>query len=239
MAGMNDFIKHIQTNPRSHVFVVGSAKLGVRRFTQAQCSKLAPGATKVIDATSMKVDEARALIEELHTLPEMGVECWQVIVMNAEKLKREVLPQFLAIMEEGQWARFVFHANAAPGYLGPIKSRCTIFKLAFMGKRQVLANMQALHLDARAADEADVYDGTLEGTVQRLAIKDALDEVEKQTGAFENIPALLQAVEGYDPAMLGVLTHGEREFIMGAPQPIRRRLVVMLRAIKDAQAHRA
>jgi hypothetical protein len=105
-----------------------------------------------------------------------------------------------------------------------------------MGKKQVLANMQALHMDAREADESGAYDGTLEGTVQRLAIKDALAEIEKQTGSFEKLPALLQAAEGYDPAMLGVLTQGERDFILQSPVPIRRKLVVMLQGIRAAGA---
>jgi len=234
MPSMVDAIRYTVQNPRHHVFFLGSPKLGVSRFVRSKMERLAPGSVRVIDADGLKADEARELMASLHEVPELAIEAWQVLVLNAHKLSRAVLPQFLSIMEEGQWARFVFQAASEPRWLGPVISRCKRFRLSFMSRKQVLANMQALHFDALKADTEDLYDGTLEGTVQRLAISDALVEIKKQVGSFDKLPDLVQACDGYDPELLFQLSEGEREFILRAPQGIRRRLVVFLHGARAA-----
>lgn len=225
MTRFSDFLRAVTLRPTEHLFVCGPSELGILRLLPVRLEKIAPGSVSVYDAKNVTADIARHIAAEVHRTPANAVPVAQVVVHGAEMLSKHALPPFLSAMEEPSLARFVIHATHVPQYLGPIVSRCRQFRVPFLKDKTVLANMQALHLDAREAE--DLCDGTLEGTIQRLAIKDALAEIEKQLGDISNLPAILNE-DGFDPSMLNDLTSGEREFLLRSPTQLRQKLVLFL-----------
>jgi hypothetical protein len=83
-------------------------------------------------------------------------------------------------VEDARWSRFIFQAQAIPRKLLTLKSRSATVRLPFLAKDVVLANLKRLNHDAKTADELNLYDGTLAGTLRNLRIKDSLTAIRRE-----------------------------------------------------------
>lgn len=53
-------------------------------------------------------------------------------------------------------------------------------KLPFLTKDVILANLKGLNFDAKTADQLDLHDGTLSGTIRNLRMKDSLTSIRRE-----------------------------------------------------------
>ena len=79
-------------------------------------------------------------------------------------------------------------------------SRAVVIRIPFLPKKTVLANMKAMNYDAKTADQLDLYNGTLSGTIKALAMKDAILEIKREAKrGLRGLAAL------FNPEILGGL----------------------------------
>lgn len=130
-------------------------------------------------AGDLTKDKARQLEADVRMAPRAGSALTHVFIYHLQKLPKESAGPLLKAIEEARYARFIFQAQTVPKHTKAIMSRCQVIRLPFLSKRVVLANMQAKAHDAKTADQLVLWDGTLDGTIQKLGMKDTLTEIRR------------------------------------------------------------
>lgn len=124
----------------------------------------------------------------------------------------------LKAVEEARFSRFIFQAQSTPKKIHTLMSRSSTARLPFLTKKTVLGNMRAMNHDARTADQLDLYDGTLAGTIRGLSMKDSMIEIRRETtrglrglAALYN-PAILQSL-AFSPSTEALFDGREKDFL--------------------------
>lgn len=230
---VQDFIRILGEQPEDHFFAVTPDLEGTLRIVRRSLLAMQPACdVRVHDGSALQVAEAREVASDARRAPLGGSRRASVLVWRAERMPRDAAAMLLAPVEEAGGARFIFLASGeVPDHVEPLASRSVTVRLPFLSRRVVLGNVQALRLDARAADEADLWDGTLGGTLEALRcqatharVREALG---KGAGGYAALAELVGEA-GFDAALRPSLLSEERAFLEARPGEDRRRLAAFL-----------
>jgi len=183
------------------------------------------------DAASITMEKARQVEREARLAPRGSSRFTHFYIYNLHNIPIGSAQPLLKVAEEAAYARFIFHAQSLPRKVRTLMSRSVVVKLPFMSKAAVLANMKALSYDAKVADNLNLYDGTLQGTINALQMKDTLTGIRREIGRGQKgFPALMsQDTIGslaFQAAVEPILSEEERSFLRMGDTPDRRRLVL-------------
>jgi hypothetical protein len=218
--------------PDRHFFICTPDGDGLVRLIPRVLGPVAsPKNVKVRDAAVMTVGDAREVAKEAWMAPE-GTDRWtHFVVRRTESMSAACVGALLLAVEDAAKTRFVFTATHRTREAETLASRATCVELPFLSRREVLGNLQALRLDARAADELDLWDGTLGGTEE--AVRHAKDHatIRKAVGVglegLEDLHVLAKS-PAFDAAMEGTWNQEERDYVARHPCHERRMLATFL-----------
>lgn len=225
-----EFLKAVRAQPTQHFYVVTPDGAGLDLLLPRILNALASERdVRVMDAPQITVAQARGIAREVRMAPIGGSSRTHFLIRRAHLLPSASASALLLAVEEAQRGRLVFVAGQLTLPANKVlASRCRIVRLPFLSRAAVLGNLQALHLDARTADEKDLWDGTLGGTLtniqegdDRPAILDALHR------GLPGLPDLLSHAEtpAFDRVLREHMTAQERDFLGDTPTRARRALI--------------
>lgn len=230
------FMKLVGAPGRTNYFVVAPDDLGLSLLLTKVLEPIACAEdVHFVEAGGLTKDAARELEKEARLAPRGSSELTHFYIWGSQRLPVDSVGPLLKAVEEAKYARFVFQAQVVSRKLRTLMSRCQVVSLSFLSRKVVLGNLRAMSQDARTVEQQDLYDGTLQGTIKALQMKDSLAAIvrELKRGTRGLTVALAPDVIGSSafPAALGpFLTEGEREFLARSDTPERRKLVLFLAA---------
>jgi len=219
---------------RTNYLVICSNTLGLNTFLSKVLSKQAAQEDIYFhDAASITVEKARQIERESRLAPRGSSKFTHFFIYNLQNIPQGSAQPLLKVAEEAKYARFIFQTQFLPRKVRTLMSRSVVLSLPFMPKSVVLANMKAMNLDAKMADQLNLYDGTLGGTIAALQMKDALTNIRRELGRGPRGFAALVNPEtigslAFMPAMDAVLTEEERFYLKRGDTPDRRKLALFL-----------
>lgn len=240
---LKDFLTLVVSsgNDRINYFVVCPDNLGLNLLLPKALYKIAAKDDVVfVDATSLTKDKARQLEKEARKAP-VGLSNFTFFfVAGLQNLPVDSVGPLLKVVEEAKYSCFIFQAQFIPKRVSTLLSRSMLVKLPFMSRRQVLGNLQALHYDAKLADELKLYDGTLNGTIKALATKDTVASIQREMkrGSRGYVSLYGQDMVGslaFRSAVDGLLDETETSFLKRDDNEERRRLVVLRHLLRNSQ----
>lgn len=225
-----EFLKAVRDRPATHFYSVTPDGGGMVLLLPGVLRKIAHERDiQVFDCARLTVTQARALAREAGMAPIGSSDVTHFVGWNTHLLGDTAAGALLLAIEEGKRGRFIFIADRDPGSgLRPLASRCVQIRLPFLAKRVVLGNLQALKHDARTADEKDLWDGTLGGTLANVRVAKEREAILAAVAlGLRGLPELLEFSDSpaFDQILAGRLTEEERRFLEHESTPERRRLV--------------
>lgn len=225
-----EFLRTLKARPTTHFYAVTPDGAGLALLVPRILRGIAAERdVRILDGSQLTVRDARRVAQEAGMSPVAGGPVTHFVVWRAHDLKPEAAGALLLAIEEAARGRFAFVAARDPrGALRPLASRCVLVRLPFLSKRAVLGNLQVLRLDARTADERDLWDGTLGGTLANLREEGDRRQILEALHRGMNGLADLVACAGspvFDRVMREHLTEEERRFLDRESSPERRKLV--------------
>lgn len=202
--------------------VICSNELGLSLLLQGALGAIAvPEDIVFHDASHVTKEKARQIEVEARLASRGGSELNHFFIYNLQNLPTNSTGPILKAVEESKYTRFIFQAQSIPRKIRTLMSRSSVVRLPFLSKRVVLGNMKAMNHDARTADQLDLYDGTLAGTIKALAGKDAIIEIQREmkrglrglTAVFN--PEVLNSLV-FDIAIYNYMTEEERALLRAA-----------------------
>ena len=231
---IQEFLRMAQFPDRTNFFVVCSNDLGLGMLLPRSLKKIAsPEDYYAYQAENITKAKAREIEAEARKAPRAGSELSHVFIAGLEKLPTDSVGPLLKAAEEARWTRFIFQAQEVPEKIHTLMSRSNVVKLPFLSKKAVLGNLQRMNYDAKTADRLNLYDGTLDGTIRTLAMKDTIVEIRRELkGGSRGVTALFQNEIvnslALDSAVKDVILPEEREFMDREESPARTKLVLYL-----------
>jgi len=202
--------------------VICSNELGLSLLLQGALGAIAvPEDIDFHDASNITKEKARQIEAEARLASRGGSELNHFFIYNLQNLPTNSTGPILKAVEESKYTRFIFQTQSIPRKIRTLMSRSSVVRLPFLSKRVVLGNMKAMNHDARTADQLDLYDGTLAGTIKALAGKDAIIEIQREmkrgfrglTAVFN--PEVLNSLV-FDTATYNYMTEEERALLRTA-----------------------
>ncbi len=229
---VSQLLQLLREQPGTHFFVCTPDDEGMVTLVPRALEQVASTRNvRFLDAKALTVGEARQVAWEAAMAPEGTDRQRHFVVRRTEKLSAACVGALLLAVEEAARARFIFISTHRTPETETLASRSTCVELPFLSKKAVLGNLQALRQDAKAADEKNLWDGTLGGTA--AAVRHARDHdlirkaVEAGLAGFRDLYALVDS-PAFDAAMEAVWSQAERDFVAEAPGPSRRMLATFL-----------
>lgn len=230
----------LEKGHKANYFVLCSDLLGLNLLLPKALGKVAAvGDIHYYDASQITKEKARQIEVESRKAPAGNSDYSYFVISGLQNLNSESVGPLLKAVEEAKYSVFLFQAQSIPRKIGTLLSRSILIKLPFFSKKIVLGNMQAMHLDAKTADELNLYDGTLQGTIKAVQMKDTISLIRRdlRLGA-RGLPSL-QSDEvinsiAFDAAMDPYLRDSERGFLRRDLSADRRRLIVFLVAARES-----
>lgn len=231
---IQDFLKIVGQRGRLNYFVLCPDELGLSLLLQGALSAIAvPEDIHFHDAEGITKEKARQIEAEARLASRGGSELQHFFIYSLQKLPADSTGPLLKAVEDARYARFIFQAQSTPRKIHTLMSRSSVVKLPFLTKAMVLANLKAMNHDAKLADDLNLYDGTLAGTIRALGMKDTLVSIRREMSrGLRGISAV------YTPEVLGSLafesatydffTEKERRFLGKNPTPDRKKLALFL-----------
>jgi len=209
--------------------VVCSNELGLSLLLQGALSVIAvPEDIEFHDAENITKEKARQIEVAARLASRGGSELNHFFIYNTHNLPPASTGPILKAVEESKYSRFIFQAQSIPRKIRTLMSRSSVVRLPFLSKQVVLGNMKAMNYDARTADQLDLYDGTLAGTIKALSGKDAIIEIQRDmkrglrglTAMFN--PEVLKSLV-FDSATYNYMNEEERALLRAAKGMTERR----------------
>jgi len=222
----------MEVHPKTNYFVVCPDDLGLRMLVKIPLRKIAtPKDVEFFAGKKFTKDKARKLERDARKAPSGGSKYQHFIITELQKIPTESVGPLLKVVEEARWSRFVFQAQHVPRRVRTLMSRSRVVRLPFLSRKVVLGNLRTLQYDAKTADERGFYDGTLEGTIKSLNMKDLVLELRKEVKkGMLSLPWLMttEVVNSlaFRHAMYDFMTVGERGYLEVEDTEDRRRLVL-------------
>jgi hypothetical protein len=205
---IRDFLRLISAPGRTNFLVVCSDDLGLNLLLQSALAPIArPEDLHFFDAEGITKEKARQIEDEARLAPRSGSPLAHFFIYSLHRLSTDSVGPLLKAVEEARYSRFIFQAL----------SRSAVVRLPFLTKQVVLGNMKAMNHDARTADQLNLYDGTLSGTIRALSMKDSMLEFRRYAQMGMNGLTALFHVDvlnslAFDPAMEQVLSQEEKAY---------------------------
>lgn len=225
-----EFLKAVREDPGTNYFVATPDGAGLVILLPRVLAKIAqPEDVRIVDGAVLRADEARSIAQEARMAPIGGSTHTHFVIRRADRLSESATGALLQASEESLRARFIFLGRS----LRPdtLASRSVRVRLPFLSKRAVLGNLQALRMDARAADEAGLWDGTLGGTARNVREGKAREQVRTalQRGV-EGLNDVIHLAESpvFDRALAEYLEPAEHAFLQREASAARRGLLAFL-----------
>lgn len=234
------FLTLVESGHRANYFVVAPDQLGLHLLLPRSLEKVAAKEDiHFYDAAGVTKDKARQLEKESRKAPVGSSEFTYFVITGLQNLPTDSVGPLLKAVEEAKYAVFVFQAQSIPRAVRTILSRSILVNLPFLSKKVVLGNMQALHYDARTADELGLYDGTLAGTIRAVSMKDTLLSIRRDMRLGARGLASTQSDEvigslALDAAIAPLLSQREVSYLKRDSNEDRKRMVVFLAAERES-----
>lgn len=178
---IQNFLKRVGEPGRTNYLVVCSDELGLSLLLQGALAGIAvPEDITFLDAENITKERARQIEVAARMAPRGGSELNHFFIYRLQRLPTDSTGPILKAVEESKYSRFIFQAQSMPRKVRTLMSRSSVVRLPFLSKKIVLGNMKAMNHDARTADELNLYDGTLAGTIKALSGKDAITEMQRE-----------------------------------------------------------
>lgn len=185
------------------------------------------------DAGQITREKARQIEVETRFAPRGSSKLQHFFIYSLQKLPTMSVGPLLKTVEDAKYARFIFQAQSAPRKIHTLMSRCSTVRLPFLPKKTVLANLSSMNQDARTADENDLYDGTLAGTLKALSMKDTMAAIKREMKRGQRGMAAVYSPEVLDslafaPATYGTFDENERRFLATGATVDRKKIALYL-----------
>jgi len=232
-----EFLKLIGEPGRSNFFIVAPDDLGIGSLLMGALAPIAvPEDVYFYDAEGMSKEKARQLEQEARFASRSGSDLSHFYIYKLQRLPMDSVGPLLKVVEEARYARFIFQAQSTPRKIHTLMSRSNVVRLPFFSKKVVLGAIQSKNYDARTADELGLYDGTLDGTIAALNMKNAVMEIRRdlKRGMRGTIALMNPERTGSDafiPAIREFLTQEERSFLR-RQDSLERRQVVLFKVLR-------
>lgn len=239
---IQQFLNLVAKPGRTNYMVICSDELGLSLLLQGALSTVAVlEDIEFLDAENITKEKARQIEVAARLASRGGSELNHFFIYRLQRLPADSTGPILKAVEESKYSRFIFQAQSVPRKIRTLMSRSSVVRLPFLSKTVVLGNMKALNYDARTADQLNLYDGTLAGTIKALSGKDVIVEIQRNMRrgmrgltAMYN-PEVLNSLV-FDTAMYNYLIDEEREFLrmgrsMDKRRYVSRQKLVIYRAI--------
>lgn len=231
---LRTFLSLVEGGHKANYFIVAPDQLGLQMLLPRAFAKVvATEDTHFYEASTITKEKARQIEKEARKAPSGSSDYSYFVISGLQNLNSQSVGPLLKAVEEAKYSVFFFQAQWIPRYCRTLLSRSILVKLPFLSKKLVLANLQALHHDAKTADEQGLYDGTLAGTIRSLAMKDTMASIRRDMRmGVRGLPSTQsEDVVGslaFDAAVLPLLTESEHTFLKRDSSPDRRRLAMFL-----------
>lgn len=228
------FMKLVGQTGRSNFFVICPDDLGLNLLLTKVLEPIAVQEdVHFVEAGGLTKDAARELERDARLAPRGSSELTHFFIWGAQRLSVDSVGPLLKAVEEAKYSRFLFQAQVVSRKLHTLMSRSQIVSLPFLAKKVVLGNLRAMNMDAKMVDQAGLYDGTLQGTMRALQMKDTLASINRELkrGPRGMTAALVPDVIGslaFVSALSPHLTDEERRYLGRQDTPERRKLVLFL-----------
>lgn len=216
---ISDFLALLSKPERTNYFVLAPDQLGLNLLLQKALESVATSEdVQFHEAGLLTKERARQLEAEARMGPRGGSKYTHFYISKLQNLPVDSVGPLLKAVEEARFARFIFQAQRFDKKIETLKSRSVVVKIAFLTRKAVLANMKLRNLDARTADELNLYDGTLAGTIRNLAMKDTLMSIKRdlKSGVRGRAVMFNQNTlnsDAFEPALDEFLLEEERRFL--------------------------
>jgi len=178
---IQSFLNLVSKPGRTNYMVICSNELGLSLLLQGALGAIAvPEDIQFYDAEHITKEKARQIEVDARLAARGGSELNHFFIYNLQNLPVNSTGPILKAVEESKYSRFIFQAQSTPRKIHTLMSRSSVMRLPFLSKQVVLGNMKAMNHDARTADQLDLYDGTLAGTIRALSGKDAIIEIQRE-----------------------------------------------------------
>jgi len=218
---VQDFLKLVGRPGRENYLAVCPDDMGLGLLLQGALAPVAvPEDIQFHSAESITKEKARQIEVDARFAPRGGSALNHFFIYSLQSLPTDSVGPLLKSVEEAKYSRFIFQAQSVPRAIKTLMSRSNVCRLPFLSRKMVLGNMKALNHDARTADQLNLYDGTLAGTIRALSAKDTIAEIQRElkrgprglTALFN--PDILNSV-AFEQATQDLLTDKERAFLRG------------------------
>lgn len=233
---IQDFMKLVGQPGRENFFVVCPDNLGLNLLLQRVLEPIANAEdVHFYAAESLTKENARDLEKEARMASRGSSAHTHFFIHGLQKLAKESAGPLLKAVEEARYARFILQAQWVPQKVLTLMSRCTVCRIPFMSKKMVLGNLKAMNHDAKTADNLNLYDGTLEGTIQALRMKDTLLAIQRdlKKGVRGLTSVMAQDVLNslaFDVAAQPFLSARERAYVRRMPDNHNRKKIALFLA---------
>jgi len=227
---VQDFLKLVAKPERENLAAITADELGLGLLLLAALAPIAnPEDVHFFDAENITKEKARQIEVEARLGARGGSRLGHFYVYKLQRLPTDSAGPLLKAVEEAKSARFIFQAQATPRKIQTLLSRSTTVRIPFLTRKMVLGNMKALNHDAKTADQLNLYDGTLAGTIKALQTKDSITEIQRSLRQGMRGLSALYAPEilnglAFDTATYNHLTEQERRYVQRARQGDKTRL---------------
>lgn len=219
---------------RLNYFVQAPDNLGLGMLLQGALARIAVSEDIIFyDAEGITKDKARQIETEARTAGRGGSDLQHFFIYGLQKLPQDSVGPLLKAVEDAKFSRFIFQAQSVPRKILTLKSRSSVVKLPFLPKNVVLANLRSMNHDARTADELNLYDGTLAGTIKALGMKDTTILIQREMSkglrgiASVFAPEVLDSL-AFESATREKMNAAELRFLGRNPSNERKKLALFL-----------
>jgi len=231
---IKDFLLLLGKGKRANYFVIAPDQLGLNLLLPKSLAKIAAREDiHFFNAADVTKEKARQIEKESRKAPVGSSDFTYFVISGLQNLPTDSVGPLLKAVEEARYAIFIFQAQALKRSVRTLLSRSILVKLPFLTKKVVLGNMQALHYDARTADENNLYDGTLSGTIRAVSTKDTTASIRRDMKlGIRGLPSTQEAETVnslvFETAIGPFLNQKEIDFLRRESNQDRKRLVVFL-----------
>lgn len=216
---IQDFLKLVARPERANYAAICADELGLGLLLQGVLAPIAFAEDiQFFDAETITKEKARQIEADARLAPRSGSQLNHFFIYHLQRLPPDSTGPLLKAVEEARFSRFIFQTQGTPRHIRTLLSRSMTAQLPFLPRKVVLGNMKALNHDAKTADQLNLYDGTLGGTINALAAKDTITEIQRElkrgvrglTALFS--PEILGSLV-FNTATYNHLNQSERAFV--------------------------
>jgi len=229
---LKEFLNLVGQEGRTNLFVQCADELGLNLLLQGALGRIATSEDIYFyDAEQVTKEKARQIERDSRLAPRGGSRLNHFFIYKLQRLPRDSTGPLLKAVEEAKYARFIFQAQDTPTKIHTLMSRAVVVRLPFLPRTIVLGNMRAMAHDARTADELNLYDGTLSGTIRALGMKDTMIGIQREMKrgsrglAAVFSPEILGSL-AFEAATRPYLTDEEQVYLRRSKTPARQKLVL-------------